>query len=424
MIPTQNSFMQLLIGKNIARTASVTVKDQQAITYAKTGEIVVTDVDGTVLDSTTVLTKKQIVIVQSQGVGLPVIKSPIIDRDGVKTYNSKLYVAPQLQVDYIGLNAVTGVGDIDVINSNDYEVQIKFINTSVFGSNGIERFGFYTSDSTATKAEILNGLTKNIYQNFSRLIQVPLSVERVAAANSTNTSAATGTLTVTNGSTIVTASVSATAEFVIGDYIRFGIAADDTAAVYKIVGLSGVTMTLDLAYQGASAVIAIASAGALSEVNLIADKVGIRLTAKPEIFITAQITEPYINSWKSIIKNAGSTPIVTQVGATRGSGTYSVVASLEEFLIGNEGAIARNNYPNTPLRKNAIVGATYNFLDLEFVTKKHGHIFDQESASKQLLIAFDFTPAAAPTQVTGAVTSVQTVLNAWLSSNFAAATLA
>lgn len=424
MIPTQNSFMQLLIGKNIARTASVTATDPAALTYAANGEIVVTDVDGTVLNSTTVLTKKQIVIVQSQGPNLPTIKSPIIDREGVKTYNSKLYAAAQLQIDYIGYNAVTNLGDIDVINDNGYEVAVRFDNTLAFGTNGTEKFGFFTSDSSATKSEILDGLTKSLFQNMSRLVQVPMIIERVASAVSTDTTVATGTLTVTNGSTIVTASVSATAEFTAGDYIRFGAAAVDAAAVYRIVSVSGVTMTLDLPYQGASAVIAAGSAGALAEADLIAGKAGIRLTGKAEVFVNPQTTESYFNSWKAGIRNGGITPIVTQQGANAGSGVYSTVASLEYFLIGNEGFIARNNVPYVAPRANAISGATYNFLDLEFVTKKHGHIFDQESASKQLLIAFDFTPAAAPTQVTGAVTSVQTVLNAWLSANFAAATLA
>jgi hypothetical protein len=426
MIPSQNSIMHLLIGKNIARTASVTALDPAAATYAASGEIVVTDVDGTVLDSTTVLTRQQIVIVQSQGAALPSIKSPVIDKAGVKTYNSKLYVAPVLQVDYIGYNAVTGIGDIDVINSNGYEIAIKDINSAAYGSTGIERFGFFVSDSSATKDEILDGLTLSLYQNQARIARPGFIVERVASATSTNNSAATGTVTVVNGSKTATASVSATAELAVGDYIRFGTTVAVTAAIYRVAALSGTTITLDIPYQGVGATFGATATSKLPVATAIAGKLGIRLTAKAEsatIPSVPQANEPYSNQFITRVQNAGATPVVNQVAPNPGSGTASVVSSLEQFLIGNEGFIARNNMPYVTPRSNTSSTGTYNFLDLEFVTRKTGQIFDQEAASKQLLIAFDFTPASAPTQVTGAVTSVQTVLNAWLST-FTAATLA
>ena len=60
---------------------------------------------------------------------------------------------------------------------------------------------------------------------------------------------------------------------------------------------------------------------------------------------------------------------------------------------------------------------------LEWDSVKTGHIFNQQVNSKQLLIAFDFS-AGAPTQVTGVVTAVQTVLNAWISTSIGTGTLA
>lgn len=425
MIPSQNSVMHLLIGKNIARTGSVTAKDPAASTYAVAGEIVVTDVDGTVLDSTTVLTRDRVVIVQSQGASLPSIKSPVIEKAGVRTYNSKLYTAPVLQVDYIGYNAVTTVGDIEVINSNGYEIAIKDINSAAYGSTGIERFAFYVSDATATKAEILDGLAVSAYQNQVRTVRPDVTIERVSAATSTNNSAATGTVTATNGSTTLTASVAGGAELAVGDYIRFGTTAVVTAAIYRITAISGTSITIDIPYQGATQTFGATATSKLPFATLNAAAVGIRITAKAEIFTfpaTPQV-EPYSNQFITRVQNAGTTPVVTQVAPVIGAGMASQVASLESFLVGNEGAIARNNVPYIAPRANTESAGTYSFLTLEWTSRKHGNIFDNEGAAKQLLIAFNFVPASAPTQVTGAVTSVQTVLNAWLST-FPAATLA
>lgn len=422
MIATQNSILHLLIGKNIARTGT-TATDPSASTYIADGEIVVTDVDGTILNSTTVLTKQKIVIVQSQGALLPAIKSPIIEKSGVTSYASKLYVAPILQVDYVGYNAVTAVGDIDVINSNGYEIIISDVNSQAFGSIGIDRFAFFVSDASATRSEILDGLTISAFQNQIRTTRPDLIVERVSAATSTNNSASTGTVTATNGSTILTASVSGGAELVVGDYIRFGTTVALTAAVYHITAISGTSITIDMPYQGTTATFGATATSKLPVATLNAAAVGIRLTAKAEVFVSPATTEPYSNQFITAVRNAGVTPVVKQVAPNPGSGVASKVASLEYFAIGNEGFISRNSIPYITPRANTLAAGTYNFLSLETASRKTGQIFDQNQAPKQLLIAFDFTPAAAPTQVTGAVTSVQTVLNAWLST-FPAATLA
>jgi len=427
MIATQNSFMQLLVGKNIARTGSVTATDPSASTYAADGEIVVTDVSGTVLDSTTVLTKDRIRIVQSQGAGLPSIQSPIIERAGLKSYGSKLYTAPTLQVDYIGYNVTTNTGSIDVINDNGYEILIQDNNSAAYGTNGIGKFGFYVSDSSATQEEIWTGLAINLYQNTVRLVNKPFIVERVASVIAgTDTTAATGTLTFTNGSTLVTASVASGANgAVVGAYLKTDDIAVDTGVLYKITALpTATTFTIDQPYQGSTASFTAGNASVYTAALLSAGSLGIKLTGIAPIFTTPQSTEPYVNRWSTTVRNGGSTTYTNQTGGTEGVGSYPFMASLEYFLVGNEGGIARNNVPYVAPRANILSTGTYNLLTLEWDSVKTGQIFNQEAASKQLLIAFDFTPAAAPTQVTGAVTSVQTVLNAWVPTTVGTGTLA
>lgn len=428
MIATQNSFMQLLVGKNISRTASVTATDPSASTYAASGEIVVTDISGTVLDTTTVQAVDRIRIVQSQGATSPAIQSPVIELAGIKSYGSKLYTAPVLQVDYIGYNVVTNSGSIDVINDNGYEILIQDINSAAYGSIGIGKFGFYVSDSTATQEEIWTGLAVNLYQNTTRVINKPFIVERVASVIAgTNTTAAAGSLVFTNGSTTVTYSgaTPATDGLASGSYVKTDDVAVDTGVLYKITSaVTGGSFTIDQAYQGATATFTAGNASTYTAALLTAGSLGIKLTGIAPVFTSPQSTEPYVNRWVTSIRNGGSTPVVAEVGATQGVGSYPFMASLEYFLIGNEGFIARNNVPYVSPRANILSTGTYNLLTLEWDSVKTGQIFNQQAASKQLLMAFDFTPASAPTQVTGDVTAVQDVLNVWINSAIGTGTLA
>lgn len=427
MIATQNSFMQLLVGKNINRTGSVTATDPSASTYAASGEIVVTDVSGTVLNSTTVLAVNRIRIVQSQGATSPSIQSPIIELAGIKSYGSKLYTAPTLQVDFVGYNNITNTGDIEVISDNGYEVLIQDNNSAAYGSIGIGKFGFYVSDSSATKEEIWSGLTISLYQNTARLTNKPFIVERVASVIAgTDTTGATGTLSFTNGSTLVTASVASGANgAIVGAYLKTDDVAVDTGVLYKITALpTATTFTIDQPYQGTTGTFTAGNASVYTAALLSAGSLGIKLTGIAPVFTSPQSTEPYVNRWSTTVRNGGTTTYTNQVGGTEGVGSYPFMASLEYFLEGNEGFIARNNVPYVSPRANILSTGTYNLLTLEWDSVKTGQIFNQQAASKQLLIAFDFTPAAAPTQVTGVVTAVQTVLNAWISASIGAGTLA
>lgn len=428
-IATENSFMQLLVGKNINRTGSVTATDPAASTYAANGEIVVTDVSGTVLNSTTVLAVNRIRIVQSQGATSPSIQSPIIELAGIKSYGSKLYTAPTLQVDFVGYNSTTATGDIDVISDNGYEILIQDTNSMAFGSIGIGKFGFYVSDSSATKAEINDGLAISLFQNTVRVTRRPFIVERVSAATFTASTAATGTATYTKDSvTVTTSGVTPATDFPVGTYVRVGTTATTTLSlpVYKVVAVSNSaqTITLDQPFQGASSTGATTAFAFATATTLNASAQGIKLTGIAPVFTSPQQTEPYVNRWSTTVRNGGATTYTNQVGGTEGVGSYPYMASLEYFLIGNEGFIARNNVPYVNPRANILSTGTYNLLTLEWDSVKTGQIFNQQAASKQLLIAFDFTPAAAPTQVTGVVTAVQTVLNAWISAAIGAGTLA
>lgn len=432
---TQNSIMNLLVAKAVARTGT-TALDPAAVSYLVDGEVAVVDIDGTILNSTTVLGKSKVRIVQSQGALLPSIQSPEIEKAGVKTYLGKAYTAPALQVDYIGYNSSTATGDINVINDNGYEIMIHDINSAAYGSTGVSRFGFYTSDSAATKTEIVDGLVVNLFQNTTRLVRKPFIAERVSsdagAANTITAGADATHYTFTNGSKFVVGTDSngvpmlgsdeVIATTVAGDYVRAGTAT--TVGVYKIVTViagTGATpagtammLELDVPFQGTSATIAIGSTEYITAALFAAGSVGIKLTGLAPVFTSPQSTEYYVNRWSTNLRNFGTTTATNVTLATEGVGTYAAVASLEYFLIGNEGFLSRNDIPYVSPRASAVSTATYGFITLEWDSVKTGGIFNSQPNSKQLLIAF--TDGGNREQLTGVVTSVQTVLNAWLST--------
>lgn len=417
MISKQNSIMHLLVAKAVARTATPTATDPSVATYPATGEIVVTDESGTVLTSTTVVGKPKIRIVQSQGATLPSIQSPMIERAGVKSYQGKAYAAAAQQVDYIGYNVTTNAGDIEVISDNGYMVTIEDKSSMAYGTVGMYKHGFYKSDSSATKEEVWSGLAVSLYQNFAHVTRPPFIVERVASVIAgTDTTAAAGTLTFVNGSSVVTASVSSTGNGIaVGAYVKTDDAAVDTGVLYEVTEiLSATTFAIDIPYQAAGAAFTAGNASVYTAALLSAGSLGIKLTGIAEVFVSPQETTPYVNQWNTVVKNGGTTTVVTQTKASQGNGESPEMAYLESFLLGNEGFIARNNVPYQSPRANIVSGEGYSVISLEWDSTQSGQIFNQESASKQLLLAFAGKAAGNREQLTGVVTSVQTVLNAWI----------
>jgi hypothetical protein len=145
---------------------------------------------------------------------------------------------------------------------------------------------------------------------------------------------------------------------------------------------------------------------------LTAGSLGIKLTGQAPVFTSPQSTEYYVNRWSVGLKEFGATTTTNAQGGTEGSGSYAQMASLEYFLIGNEGFIGRNSVPYITPRQSTVSTATYSLIDLEWDSVKTGQIFNQQANSKQLMLAF--ADGGNREQLTGVVTSVQTVLNAWI----------
>lgn len=410
---TQNSVMNLLIGKKLTRTVNVQITDSSAATYLADGEVVVTDASGTVLDTTTVLTKPSVFIVQGQGATKPLIWSDEIFRTSVTQFEGQAYDAATVQIDYIGYDSVTNLGAIDVINDNDYVIELFDLDSTTFGTLGYSKFGFYTSDGSATQQEIALGLTESLFTNTRDLYFPAILIEMVTDGTYV---AATSTHTLVNGSPNVVAAGANTV--VAGDLIRVTTNTDLIGVYYveakgttAFPGAGANDYRLNYPYQGASV------AGATVFRNTVAPVgYGIRVTGRAPYWIAPNLTTYHVNRWRTTLKRAGSTPVVKEQDATEGSGEYEQIANLEYFLIGNEGFSHRDGqFPHFPVRANAESTAEYGIITLAHSRKEGGQITENPRAFKQLMIAFNGVGGHG-TSASGAATSVEDVLEAWLST--------
>jgi len=418
---TINNILHLEIGKDINRTATPQATDPTAASFIADGEIVVTDVDGTVLDSTTVLTKDRVVIRQGQGTSLPQIVSPVIRRKAVTSYSAKNYTAATQQVDYIGYNAATATGAWEVINNNDYVVTITNINSPNYGSIGIQKLGFYKSDASATKLEINDAVAISLYQNTTRTqFQAPFKVERVSSDAGVATNASTGTISAVNGAvTFVTSGGTPSTDFPVGTYVRFGTAT--TSPIYKIVAVDDTgngTITIDMPYQGATASFVAGAAEYITNALALAGEVGIKLTGIAQTFDEVRRFQYIISRWQTNIINGGTTTITAQTTPNPGIGTYEQIAEIEYMAVGYEGFIHRDRQPYIAPRKNALSTAKYSVVNLTYADIADNGIAANTPNMKELMLAFAVNSVGSPntylTQSQGVVTSVVTVLNAWI----------
>ncbi len=432
---TANQAQSLLLAKILNRTGT-TATDPGASSYLSDGEIAVTDVSGTILDSTTVVGKDKIVIVQSQGATKPPIKSDVIERAKVTTYKGAAGKAAVEQVTYIGYDGTTSTLKIDPFNNNQYIGRILLQGEqNTFGNRDMYKQFDYTSDGTATQSEIAEGIQLSLIANFdSPRTKMP---DRYARFEVTNAGARTivptgaGTLTFVYGSTTVTFSTdvddaTGAAAIKAGDFIT--VAAATTTAVYEVasVDTSGTTETLQLTvpYQGVSATIANATAKVIIAATAQAANFGVKISGLPKSFKPG-IFRYYKNRFKVLLINSewGVTSVTYTTGANEGTGTSEQMQELEWLL--QDGNIYRVQVPPFVERANAVTylatasGLGYSIAELDHFNNDEGGIGVTERSRKRTILGFSndtMTGATGHTseQATGQTNSVITVLNAWI----------
>jgi hypothetical protein len=116
---------------------------------------------------------------------------------------------------------------------------------------------------------------------------------------------------------------------------------------------------------------------------------------------------------------AGTTSGATSVTPKPGSGTYALVADLEEYSIGYDGALNRTKFPIPAAEKFAVVGTNYDVYAIEFEDVHSSSSLNRTLASPETLILAVYTNSANQT-------ALEAILNPYLAScpgNFAALNL-
>lgn len=410
--PAQHDILRVLVAKDIARTAGATAGTLVTPALIANGEIVVTDLGGIILNTTTVLAEDQVMIVQGRGSTKNLLQVKIDVRD-IKGYFGKAFSAKVQQITYVGYDATTNTGSFDVINDNEYRLQIYMQDQTPSSLAGLFMpiIASYDSDATATEVEIATNLYEQLVTAIWQWNQRQVLAELVCSDAGT---AEGDTATVTNGSTVVT--LTGTSPLVAGDFIRIGGGAD-TDAVYQIESQTntGTNLVLTVPFQGADA------SGVTVEVITAATAAtsdfGIRLTGLDRTFEID--TRPFsLTAFQVSLIGMGDTAQNTPTKPFLGHGEYEQVATWENASWGAVGqvfhyrtelpflreadAVSTQDYSSLTLKTSRLVGETTNF-------RSSNDIVLALSLDGNVASTFD-------TNIAGGVTSVVDVLDAWVSN--------
>jgi hypothetical protein len=314
------------------------------------GAVVLTDLGNRRLNAAayTALTDgDQFRILQGKGVGAPIMKTPVLTKGSVKLTVSKHKAAAQ-QITVIGYNG-TG-GTLPVANNTDFFIKVrKRDNDAGNRSQPMSLFaGPVKTDATGTQEELAYLLAKNGIKNFSK--EPANGYLRFEVITSATDAAITGGVTdfgVTYGSKVVTLIGGSVTNVAVGDVIKLG-GTTTTTAVYKVEAIdSPNTITLDWAYQGASATILATNVRRILAATAATANFGVRLTGAVAPFDVNQFRDYYANRFTATFSDAST--LVTHVqGAFNGNGVWQQVAMDEYLSYGYEGQNDQLATPSVP----------------------------------------------------------------------------
>lgn len=381
---TSTNIKFLEIGGNNTSAASKTALDPAASTYLLDGQIAVVDEFNQILDTTTVVNVAKIKVVQSQGSNKSLIMSDVIEKDKVTKIVARKYTAPQEEIAYIGYNGISG--SIEVLSGNTYIANLALKGEESWSSSVplYKQFQTVSPITGVTQENVAEDWVEAAVATFgsdnqiTRMPEPYVKVELVSSAVFTASTGATGTATVTHGSTVISVSGGTpSTDFVAGGYVRIGTTATTvkTLPAYKIASVDDTgsgTIILSIPYQGVSGTFATTAFASATLDVVQAGDMGLKITGiakaySPELFRyrkvrfvvqltfcgTTTITNPF---------NTGGQ------GAFEGTGTIEQVREMERWAVyGNTGiyrvdSIPRNFIENANRYFDA-VAATGLYLD-------------------------------------------------------------
>ena len=146
---------KILIGKDVARAAT-------SVATLAAGEVAVVKSDMTLMAAGETIANSDYCYIVQGTAGAPRFSAKIQGMN-VEKWNGTSYAAAAQQVSVVGAQAGVGAVGVNLVNSTEYTLSIIFTYDKVIGSERqlVRRFN-YTSDATATEAEICNALAAAI----------------------------------------------------------------------------------------------------------------------------------------------------------------------------------------------------------------------------------------------------------------------
>jgi len=375
---------QLLIGKKdiSSPVAAGTLVTPSTIAD---GEIVLTTVDGLSLSSSSsaVNENTSLLIVQGQGATKPLIKSAPFTPKSIFVAKKKAYTAVAQQVSTVGYNGTSGnivnpgVGT-SIILRNTFKT-----NFYQFSDKLMESIVGYKVTAADTIFTLADALTKRAIQDVQKYVNIPFKVERESNGTYGTT---TASVTATNSSSVLTGTGVGTANPV-GTRVRIGASNATTTPVYVVTAASANSITIDTAYQGATATVNVYT-------NTVAPTaIGIQFTGLPQAKFAPNIFRYETSKFVTTATNFSTTEVVNAATVpTEGSGVYEQIAEEEFFFQLGEGMHdnALIQIPPVTMRSNVSTSGTYSIIDLEVSTQSGTMSFiNNPMARKQIRVAFD-----------------------------------
>jgi len=325
-------------------------------------------------------------IVQGKGAGVPLMKTPAIKKGG-ETISSKAFVPKTQQLTAIGFNGTTGA--LPVANETSFYIKIrKNDNDAANRSQPFSLFAQFKTDATATQEELAFGLVANGIANMR--LEPANGYLRFEALINNAGAAITGPTTydVVYGSKTVTIDAAITAGLAVGDVIVLdGIA-------YKVEAISATAVTLESAYQGATATIAAASVKGVAAATAATADFGVRLRGVEAPFDVVRFRDFYVNRFTATFSD-DATPVTHLQGASEGVGAWQHVAMDEYMNYGYEGQndvigvppLTRDQVVKIPgVAGNTALTVKYSVINLKWVEDIRGGLVSLSPAEGNVVL--------------------------------------
>ncbi len=274
--------------------------------------------------------------------------SPVIKSGSARSITKKAGAAPVANVINIGYS---GSGSLNINTLTDGQYEIKIMNMSQLAPPFVNFTSVIPTTTWSSAKQIPIEICFALQDDLNRflLLNSQFSGAQFAFVTTLCNGASTAiggteTVTVVNGSTIVTSSGSSHG-LVAGDWVRIGSATALTSPVYKVLSVSGATITLASPFVGTSA--SGVAAGELNAAPSGSTLAGLQIVSNGNWFTT--------NNWAMgtpngpLVAIVGSdlvgTPVVNTTAFSPGTNTIAQTVGLEYSYLSALGIANRGVFP-------------------------------------------------------------------------------